>query len=296
MTTEESAEQTSEAFLDGWDDATEDGATETGETTLEQTGEVEEAQAEEPAAEETETEAETEAEAEHTEAPAEEPAQQPQEDVPKTWQLQHLGDTKTVDEQEMTALAQKGLDYDRIRGKYDESKPVMELFGQFAKRANMDIPGYLTFLRTQAKQAEGLDEAEARRAVDLEDREAAIAAKEAEEAERTAEQEAATQRQTQADARRQADILEFQKTFPDAARDPQSIPKEVWDGVTNGLSLVASYAKWQVSAATAQAQAAKEQAAAAVQNQRNADRSTGSMKSAGEERKAKDIFADAFGD
>ena len=46
-----------------------------------------------------------------------------------------LDSERTVGEAEMVTLAQKGLDYDRIRGKYDEAKPVIEMFGEFARAA-----------------------------------------------------------------------------------------------------------------------------------------------------------------
>ena len=76
--------------------------------------------------------------------------------------------------------------------------------------------------------------------------------------------------------------------------DPKGIPKEVWDGVRSGLSLVASYARWQVAQAKEQAAKAEHNAAAAQQNQKNANRSTGSMKSAGEDNRNKDPFLDGW--
>lgn len=211
-------------------------------------------------------------------------------DQPRTWNLRHMDEERAVGEAEMVTLAQKGLDYDRIREKYDASKPVMELFGQFAKEAGMSVGDYVSHIRTQAKQAAGLSEAEARRAVSLEDREASLAAREAEEAELRAARERAARTQSAAESRRQAEIAEFQKTFPDAAREPASIPKEVWADVRSGLSLVAAYSKYAVAQAEAARQAAERRAGAAAQNQRNADRATGSLRGAGDERNTRDPF------
>ena len=292
MTTE-GMEQTSDAFLDGWDDTGYTDLTDQSETV--ETEAKQEAEQSAPAGE---TVQQAEGSEETTQEPAAEqeataPAQQTvQADVPKTWTLRHLDDVKTVGEQEMISLAQKGMDYDRIREKYDESKPVMELFGRFARQNNMSIQDYTAHLRTQAMRASGMSEAEARRAVELEDREAAVAAKEAAEAEK----QAASQRKADADARRTADIQEFQKAFPEAAKDPKSIPQEVWADVRGGMSLVTAYSRYQVKAANERAEAAQRSAAAAAQNKKNAQRAAGSMKSAGADSKSKDPFLEGFGE
>ena len=292
MTTTEAVEQTSEdAFLEGWEDSyseeadqpeneenAEADASEQEENTENTPAETEGSETEnQPAAETSGNEAETKP-----------------EDVPKTWTLQHLGEQKVVNEQEMTALAQKGLDYDRVREKYNESKPVMDLFREFAKQANMTIPEYVSHIRMQAKKAAGMNDADAKRAVELEDREAAVAQKEEQQKAKSAQQEQAEKAKSEADARRKADIAEFQKAFPDAAKEPDKIPKEVWAGVRSGLSLVTSYAKYQVEKAKADASAAAKETEAVKQNQKNANRSTGSMKSAGEERKNRDPFLEGW--
>ena len=293
MNTTESAEQTSDAFLEGWD-------------STEYTAEADQPEPETDGAQQASETAELDSAAEDAEADTETTVEQPSEpaqqeeappatqaaEAPKTWTLRHLDDVKTVGEQEMVALAQKGLDYDRIRSKYDESKPVMELFTQFARQANMSISDYLANLRVQSKRAAGMSEAEARRAVDLEDREATVAAREAAEQER----HAAQQQKSEADARRMADIQEFQRAFPEAAKDPKSIPQEVWADVRKGMSLVTAYAKYQVAQANVQAEEARRNAAAIQQNQKNAARSAGSMKSAGADKKVRDPFLEGFGE
>ena len=283
----ENVQQTSEdAFLEGWsedDPVTTENHSEEQENTQanEETQETVEETPPDPEQPEETTEEETPKE----ETPPAEVQTKPEE--PKTWRLRHLDEEKMVNEQEMTALAQKGLDYDRIREKYDESKPVMDLFRNFAKQAGMTVPDYVTYLRTQAKKAGGMNDADAKRAVELEDREAAVAEKEQ-------QQKEVQKTKDDAEERRKADIAEFQKTFPDAAREPNKIPQTVWDNVRSGMSLVAAYAKFQVEQAQKAAEEAKQQAAAQVQNQKNASRSTGSMKSAGEDTKEKDPFLDGF--
>ena len=139
-----------------------------------------------------------------------------------------------------------------------------------------------------------MSEAEAKRAVDLEDREAAVSAKEAAEAQRQGAANQAAQARAAADARRSADIAEFQKLFPDAAKDPKAIPQEVWANVRSGMSLVSAYSKYAVDQANAARQAAEQKAAASAQNQQNASRSTGSMQSAGEPNGSKDPFMEGW--
>ena len=286
--------ETTDAFLDDWDggaDMTADQPKETAEPM--ETGE--ETPVENPS-----ESAETPEEGTEPPADADQAAHTQQTEVetvdarPQTWELRHMGEVRQANEAEMVALAQKGMDYDRIRSQYDEFKPVMEMVNRFANQQGLNTKDYISMLRTQAKQAEGLSEADARRSVELEDREAEIAAAEArEQAKQQAAQDAAEAQQA-AEARRTADIEEFRTLFPEAAKDPQSIPKEVWAKVQSGERLTTAYTRYALSQAGQQVASARRDAASAQQNQRNAERSTGSMRSAGDGSKNKDVFADAF--
>ena len=293
--------ETTDGFLDGWGEQDSESTADTqSETTPAQEQEQtdSDSQQETPAEGQGEAGSQTQPETTGVDAGGENAQQQaetqPKADAPKMWTLRHMDEVRQVGEADMVALAQKGLDYDRIRGKYDESKPVMELFGTFAKQAGMSVTDYLSYIRTQAKQASGMSEAEAKRAVDLEDREAAVSAKEAAEAQRQGAANQAAQARAAADARRSADIAEFQKLFPDAAKDPKAIPQEVWANVRSGMSLVSAYSKYAVDQANAARQAAEQKAAASAQNRRNADRATGSMQSAGENTGSKDPFLEGW--
>lgn len=295
---EQNADQ-QDAFLDGWgdeqtaQDAPETSETAEGEDTAEEetepASETEGAQsAQDGGAAETAAEAGAEAQTETTEQKADAPE--------KTWTLRHMDETKNVGEAEMVTLAQKGMDYDRIRAKYDESKPAMEILSIFAKQKGVSVADYVSFLRTEAKKADGLSEAEARRSIELEDREAAVTAREAEQA---AERQAAEQANAAANAaaqRRKADIDEFAREYPDVARNPDAIPKEVWDAVAAGSSLTVAYAKYTAKQAREEAERTRSAAQAAQQNIKNAARSTGSMQSAGQNAGGRDPFLEGWGE
>ena len=295
---EQNADQ-QDAFLDGWgdeqtaQDAPETSETAEGEDTAEEVtetaSETEGAQsAPDGGAAETAAEAGAEAQTETTEQKADAPE--------KTWTLRHMDETKNVGEAEMVTLAQKGMDYDRIRAKYDESKPAMEILSIFAKQKGVSVADYVSFLRTEAKKADGLSEAEARRSIELEDREAAVTAREAEQA---AERQAAEQANAAANAaaqRRKADIDEFAREYPDVARNPDAIPKEVWDAVAAGSSLTVAYAKYTAKQAREEAERTRSAAQAAQQNLKNAARSTGSMQSAGQNAGGRDPFLEGWGE
>lgn len=295
---EQNADQ-QDAFLDGWgDEQTAQDAPETSETAegedaaeevTETASETDGAQsAPDGGAAETAAEAGAEAQTETTEQKADAPE--------KTWTLRHMDETKNVGEAEMVTLAQKGMDYDRIRAKYDESKPAMEILSIFAKQKGVSVADYVSFLRTEAKKADGLSEAEARRSIELEDREAAVTAREAEQA---AERQAAEQANAAANAaaqRRKADIDEFAREYPDVARNPDAIPKEVWDAVAAGSSLTVAYAKYTAKQAREEAERTRSAAQAAQQNIKNAARSTGSMQSAGQNAGGRDPFLEGWGE
>ena len=149
------------------------------------------------------------------------------------------------------------------------------------------IDEYIKALRTEAKKASGMSDAEAQRTIDLEDREAAVSAAEA-------KQQEAEQEKNATDERVRNDLDLFGKLYPDifeqVKRDRTVIPKEVWDEAYNGGSLVVAYKKYADAQAAAEKAQILARVAAAEQGAKNAARSTGSMKSAGNDTKNTDPF------
>lgn len=300
--TMETADQ-QDAFLLGWDaEAGQDAQARSGEETA----------ASETAAEPTGTDAAEEAgdgetgaaegadqsaepAADGADAGAPEPpdpdAEQPQAN---SWDVKHMGKAMTLHAQDITPeLLQKGLDYDRVRTAYDEAKPVVEILRKYAKNADMSLGDYARMIRAKALEGGGMSEADAKRTVELEDREAAVAAKEL-------QQQQETESAQQAQEALRADLQQFARAFPDvykqAEQDPKTIPAEVWDAVNGGLSLTAAYARYAVAQAQQQAKAAQLGAHATAQNAKNAERSTGSMRSAMPQQQVSDPFLLGWGE
>lgn len=216
------------------------------------------------------------------EAEAEKPAE-------RAWDFKYMGQQMHMTADQITPeLLQKGHDYDRVRSKYDEAKPMIEIFTELARNANMSLEDFTRSVRMEAKRAQGMSDADAKRVVELEDREAAVSAAEA------------TRREAEAERGRKNDQIRndldmFRQAYPevyDKARggDKSAIPQAVWDEVNRGVPLVAAYSRYLV----AQAKEKEQRAETAAKNATNAARSSGSMKSAGNDAKNTDPFLDGF--
>lgn len=96
------------------------------------------------------------------------------------------------------------------------------------------------------------------------------------------------------EARRRDEAAEFLREYPEAARDPQGIPQEVWRAAAAGSRLSVAYARYVLAQARAELQRERSAREAAEQNGRNAARSTGSMHSAGERGRGQDAFLEGW--
>lgn len=292
------------AFDAGWDDeaignftpeASGDGAEETAdESTGEDTAGGENQPATEPA------------DASDTEKPGETP--KPSDD---SLELKYMGETRRVGRNEAIVLAQKGMDYDRIRQERDDmSKELNELrpekqklteyegfLDKLARSVGMDIPGMIDstlakmLVAEEQKKGNTITEEFARQRIQF-DREKAEyekqknqSATKAPEESKPAEQPAKTKADDAAAARRNDEAAAFLKAYPDL--DPKTLPKEVldkwWDG---GEPLITAYTTYENKRLKAENEALK-------QNNKNSERSTGSVQSAGAGR-AKDAFDEGW--
>lgn len=282
----EAQDQSGDAFLNGWDE-TEPSA----EALADQQGGEAQGQEPTPDSDGGESDQGNPEEPAGGDQPGEEDGQ-PADTGEQTWEVNHLGQRKTMRTQDITPeLLQKGLDYDRVHQQYDRAKPVLGLISTLAEKAGVSAEEYVRMVRTEAKRGEGMGEDEAKRAIDLEDREAAVSAREAEE-------KAAADQKESDEAQIQQGISEFAKAFPEvyekAKGDANAIPDSVWAEVRGGLSLTAAYAKYAVAQAQAETEAARTAAKTAEQNQKNGQRATGSMKTVGSGAAGKDPFLEGW--
>ena len=253
-------------LAENWDDITVDDVSEaeTAEETTEADGE--------------EIEPETEPTEETTEG-SEEPADTPPREETETFELKHLDEVRNVSREEVITLAQKGMDYDRIKQRLDgyaEIKaqaqaraPYEDFIKELAKEQSMTPEEFMDSTRAaMLAKREGIDVSIARERIKLDRREKAL-----EEREKAGKAES---EQTKKDAERNEDFISFLKQYSDV--DVKTIPKEVWDEVSRGAHLTDAYMRWEN-------RQLKAQLAAEKKNNENRQRSTGSQTSSSKEKR-----------
>ena len=215
----------------------------------------------------------------------EEEAEKKEPDQP--FVLKHLDQTYEVNRDQVVQLAQKGMDYDRIRTERDSMKPKFEEYEAFLKRIAGDqsiddlIDSTLAKLDVQdaEKRGEELDEVEQFKKLRIErvKRDAknpALAPKEPETEE------------DKEKARLSKSIQRFIKAYPDVKAT--DVPPEVWkDYREHRADLVDCYQLYENKKL-------KDEIKSLKQNQKNKERSTGSKKSAG--KKTVDKWFDGWPD
>ena len=216
------------------------------------------------------TEDQSESEPETTEETEPTESEQPQTDTPDQdyLELKHFDEVKKVTKDEAKVLAQKGMDYDRIRGKLDEATAI-----------NAKLQKYEDFLNELKGGFNSIDDlmndTRARLIADKEGitREQALErVKSANQQKQQAQQQAQINRNQVYEEMRRQSLTAFLSAFPGVkAKD---IPQEVWDDMKSSNNLVASYAKYQ-------AKKLADENAVLKKNAENKARSTGSMRSSG---------------
>lgn len=198
----------------------------------------------------------------------------------ETFTLKHLDEVRQVGKEEVVSLAQKGLDYDRIRTERDELRqyrqeadPALALVKGYAEKNAMTVGEYIDYCRRQELVAQGVNEPTARAQVELEKRQARMEAQTRAEAEAQRRQEAILQQARERQESRKRDMTAFLEAFPGVKGE--DVPREVWAKVAAGESLVTAYTMYQN-------QQLQLQLAAQRQNRENAARTPGSMSTQGE--------------
>lgn len=206
--------------------------------------------------------------------------------------------TREVTLAEMTELAQKGADYDRIRGRFDESEqnaqglqekldtqqPLMDIINAIASEAGMEVPAFLEQVRVNVLVQQGMTEKEAK---------ATIRAQNAEKALNDAKpaQEPADNGDTAPD-RAAAEIEEFARAFPGVQLTQEQIDKLMPD-VQAGMTLTNAYLKMENARLAAALEARQKSEKAESKNRTNRMKAPRSQRDSGGQN-TKDAYEDFF--
>ncbi len=212
--------------------------------------------------------------------------------------LKYNKETKQYTRQQVTELAQKGLNYDHVTEQRDrlqqenadlakfrdENSAILDTLRAAAEASGKSVPEYLTSIRTNLLVAQGISQETARERILREDAEQRLHSQQkAEEAEANSKRDA--------EQRQKDDIARFQKKYKDV--DPKTIPQEVWEAVRGGELLTDAYGDYQRRELERQLREANEKLAIRAKNESNRQKSLGSLQSTKQET-GKDPFLEGF--
>ena len=212
--------------------------------------------------------------------------------------LKYNKETKQYTRQQVTELAQKGLNYDHVTEQRDrlqqeiadltkfrdENSAILDTLRAAAEASGKSVPEYLTSIRTNLLVAQGISPETARERILREDAEQRLHSQQKAE-------EAEANRKRDAEQRQKEDIARFQKKYKDV--DPKTIPQEVWEAVRGGELLTDAYGDYQRRDLERQLREANEKLAIRAKNESNRQKSLGSLQSTKQET-GKDPFLEGF--
>ncbi len=206
-----------------------------------------------------------------------------QEEADQLFTLKHLDETRQVGRDEVIALAQKGMDYDRIREDRDQARAeaarlaeLEEFLKELAAPSGMSIPDLMDTTRANIlAEREGIDQSVALQRIKLDRDRKALEA----ERQSMARQTEAGQQQAAEQARMKASMDRFIQDHPNL--DAKDIPNEVWEAFAGGKDLADAYAIYEAKNLREELAAKEREIETMKQNKTNQDRSTGSQTTAG---------------
>lgn len=227
-------------------------------------------------------------------------------DLPEKITCKYLKGEKDIPRSEIRQTLQKGLNHDRVVQQRDELRQTLNEQMQWrsqneenlsaleavAKSCNMDVPAFLKSMRINLKTQQGMSREAANEQVMREDAERQLAANQKRQ---TAQQQEQNQ-QEQLKQRVERDMREFQQRYPGVNINnvPQSV---IADAASGKHSLVGAYALYENQRLQNQIKELNAKVAAAEQNQKNKQKSLGSVKSSGQkDSKVDDFLAALFQD
>lgn len=208
---------------------------------------------------------------------------------------------RVVNREEMFSLAQKGADYDRVKGQVAErDKTISELTAQIeGSKDNLDmlamisesvgkpIPELLEQLHLSLRMKNGETEAEAKANI------RAIKAERQVSAAKAAQQKQAEKPDPK--ARAEKELADFHNRFP-GVELTEDLCKELTEDVRKGMSIADAYQKRENARKDARIAELEKQMAADKQNKKNKAKAVGSQTDSGgrRSRSAEDDFFAAF--
>lgn len=208
----------------------------------------------------------------------------------QTFTLKVNKEERQVTLEEMTALAQKGADYDRVKeqnSKHQQTisdlqkklegvsaqQNALDILDTIAQKSNLTLDQLAESLYVNFRKNNGASEDVAR-----EELKSAKLEKELNsyKAKQTQQQE----KETDAEARAQRDLEEFNREYPGIELTEALVDKLVPD-IQNGMSLSAAYRKYEKAQDSAKIAELQRQLAAKEQNAKNQKHSPGSQKDSG---------------
>lgn len=215
------------------------------------------------------TSGEDTAEPESTEEPAE---TQENASADQRFTLKHLDETREVNRDEVIALAQKGLDYDRKTSKQATKIAEYEAFlDELAAPSGLTREQLMDSIRAQMfrekEKAEGREISEADAIFKIQQERADKARQEQDAAAQAEQTRAANEEQRNTEM-----LLRFSAAYPDVKAT--DIPQSVWEESRKTGDLLSAYVRHENAEL-------RRQMAVLESNQKGARRSTGSMQSAG---------------
>lgn len=233
------------AWAEEEDAMVEDGAHETADQP-----EDAQQQADQPAAPETGT-------------PPEQSAEEQKADQPQLFTLKYRGEQLQVTQDETVRQER-----DQLLQYRQEADPALELVRGYAQRNGMTVGDYLDYCRRRELMSQGINEQTANAQIAVEKQQAALQRQNAEAAAARKRQEAEADQARQRQEAQRKDFAAFLGAYPGVKTT--EIPKEVWEKVAQGESLVSAYTMHRNRQLEAEL-------AAERQNRKNQQRTTGSL-------------------
>lgn len=230
------------------------------------------------------------------------PKESDKPDAEQTFTIKVNKEERTVGLAEMTALAQKGADYDRVKEQHtvdqqtiqelrtqlDGQKDVMEIMTTLAEKTGTPLNELAEMLYVSYRKGEGRTETEAK----LELQNARLQkGLDAVNAEKDKQKEAEESSQSRA----QREVEEFRRSYPEVEFTDELVSKLAPD-VQAGMTLLGAYQKYVTAQKEARIAELERQLAAEKKNRENRSSSPGSQKDSGGQRGKSDFddFLSAF--